>query len=54
MSFDNEQQKKDFIAFVAAILEENCLPLVESEAEVEKAILFAIDYCLDKKTEESK
>ncbi|MCH9621872.1 MAG: hypothetical protein S4CHLAM20_13030 [Chlamydiia bacterium] len=52
MSFD-DAEKKDFIANIAAIFEENLLPFVESEKEIEEAILFAIDYCLDKKREQN-
>jgi len=53
MSFDDADKKKEFISHIAAIFEENLLPFIESEREVEEAILFAIDYCLDKHREEN-
>lgn len=43
MSFE----ENSFIKDVAAIFEENCLPLINSEKDLEKGLLFAIDYCLD-------
>ena len=38
----------EFIPQVAAIFEENCLPLINAEDQVELAILIATDYCLEK------
>lgn len=46
---ESEEQFKKFILEIAAIFEENCLPLIEKEADVEKALFFAIDYCLDQR-----
>ncbi len=43
MSFEN----LPFIREVAAIFEENCLPLIKSEKDLEKGLLIAINYCLD-------
>jgi len=43
MSFE----ELSFIKDVAAIFEENCLPLITSEKDLEKGLLIAIDYCLD-------
>ncbi len=47
MSFENLPDESTFIINVAAIFEENCLPLIKSEKDLEKGLLIAIDYCLD-------
>ena len=47
MSFENLPDELTFIKDVAAIFEENCLPLSRSEKDLEKGFTLAIDYCLD-------
>ena len=52
MEFKDQQSKEEFIKFIqciAVIFEENCLPLIKNEADIDKALHFAIDYCLDKR-----
>lgn len=51
---EKKGNEEDFLAKVAAIFEENVLHQITTTKEIERLILKAIDYCLEKEFGDKK